>query len=316
MVTQEQQVVELLKLLGDDVAEAVYSHLRPEQAESIRRGLQSADEKPLPKAKQAELLDNFERFFQFAVRSSPNGLQLFDPNDDPDSQPEPPPEPKPRMTGDPLTDLECLSIHQIAGALETEQPRTVAILVGQLPTQLAAEVLSTLIPDHRNNVVKEMAKELEAPKLLVERIARATLQRGSTLPPDPPDRRDRIDRLSELMREVPKKFRRDMMSAIEEDDADLSQQITKKLYRFEDLISLDGRMIQQILGEIDGTTLTTALFKAEPEVLDAILSNLSRRARQTIEEELEFQTHVPESRVEAARESVAEVIGKVDQESE
>jgi flagellar motor switch protein FliG len=291
--------------------------LHPAQAEVIRRGLQDESARKLPQDQQNELLDNFERFFQFAIQNAPSGPQLFDPDTRSDQEKkEDEAKRRARMAGDPVAELEELSVYQIAGALETEQPRTVAILLSKFAPQLAAEVLALLLPDHRNNVVKEMARGMESPKLLVERIARATMQRGMTLPADPPDRRDRIDRLGELMREVPKAFRREMMAAIEEDDQELSQLITKKLYRFEDIVSLDGRLVQQILGEIDGTTLTTALFEVEPEILEAILGNLSRRARQTIEEELQFQTHVPASRVTAAREAVAEVIGKVDQQSE
>ncbi len=62
--------------------------------------------------------------------------------------------------------------------------------------------------------------------------------------------------------------------------------------------------------------LTTALFGAEEAIVDAIMENLSRRARLTIEEELQFMTRVPESKVTSARETVAELIAKIDQEGE
>ncbi|MCA9049088.1 MAG: hypothetical protein KDA89_10200, partial [Planctomycetaceae bacterium] len=106
------------------------------------------------------------------------------------------------------------------------------------------------------------------------------------------------------------------MTTIEEEDADLSAALMKKLYRFEDIRNLESHLVQQVLGEIDGTTLTTAMFGAERELVDAILSNLSRRARQTIEEELQFMSRVPESKVTAARDTVAELIGKLDQEND
>ncbi|MEZ6062788.1 MAG: FliG C-terminal domain-containing protein [Planctomycetaceae bacterium] len=309
MLTEPQQAAELLKLLGDDTAEAVLAHLRPEQADALRGLLGQPAKSSLRPARKAELIDNFERFFQFALKNAPRGPKLF--QEDEDSRRTPA-----KLTGDPLTDLATLSVHQISQALETEQPRTVAILMSQLPPQLSAEVLGLLLSDHRSAVARELARELEAPKLLVERIARATYQRGVTLPADPPDRRDRVDRLSEVMRAVPKKYRREMMTAIEEEDEELSQALMKRLYRFEDLVNLEQRTIQQILGEVDGNTLTTALFKADEDVLEAIMGNLSRRARQTIEEELEFQTQVPEARVIAAREAVAAVIAKVDSETE
>ena len=221
-----------------------------------------------------------------------------------------------KLTGDPLQDLSTLSVYQVAAALDTEQPRTVAILLSELSYQLTADVLSLLREEQQAAVVVELTRELEAPKVLVDRIARATFQRGLTLPADEPDRRDRLDRLSDVLRAVPKKLRRNMMTGIEEEDQSMSQALLKKLYRFEDLVSLDSRVVQQILGEVDGTTLTTAMFQAPTEVVDMILGNLSKRARQSIEEELSFQSHVPDARVAAARDSVTEVISRLDQENE
>lgn len=311
-MNSQTQTVELLKLLGADAAEAVLERMHPDQATVLRASLQTAGRSDLRRERGLELLDQFERFMEFAGRTAvadPSGTEA-------DSLDGESAAVAMRLSGDPLEDLMSLSIFQIAGALETEQARTVAILVGEFNHELTADVLGLLMPEHRASVVKEMAKENNAPKVLIERIARATLQRALTLPADPPDRRDRLDRLSDVLRAVPRRLRRDMMASIIEDNEEMSQALMKKLYRFDDLISLDGRKIQQVLGEIDGTTLTTAMFQATDEIKDAILGNLSRRARQSIEEELAFQSHVPEARVEAAREAVAEVIARLDQEEE
>jgi len=74
--------------------------------------------------------------------------------------------------------------------------------------------------------------------------------------------------------------------------------------------------VQRVLGEIDSTNLTTALFNAPQDVTDAVFANLSKRARQTIEEEMQFMSNVSESRIQQARDSIAEVIAKIDMESE
>jgi flagellar motor switch protein FliG len=348
------QTIELLKLLGEDTAEAVLAHLAPAQAAELRAGLTTEDSFELDRDDRRSILDQFGRFMDFAAQNDaslfgdPFAPSLYneqqgsngrsDRNSPGDattarssretgdseassdtsqnnaaSQEEAAP---PQLTGDPLHDLSLLSVYQVAGALETEQPRTIAILLGEFTFQQTADVLSLLAPDHQAAVVKEMAQEIEAPRVLVDRIAKATLHRGLTLPASEPDRRDRLDRLSDVLRAVPKKLRRNMMTGIEEEDQEMSQALLKKLYRFEDLTSLDARVIQQVLGEVDGTTLTTAMFQAPTEVVDTILGNLSKRARQSIEEELSFQSSVPEARVEAARDSVAEVIARLDQESE
>ncbi|APZ94120.1 FliG C-terminal domain-containing protein [Fuerstiella marisgermanici] len=319
MTDRQTQTAELLKLLGEDTAQAVLSHLRPELAKSIRTQMESPEAKQLKLRQKRELLKDFEWFFDFALQAKPAaGLKVFSGEDEEaDHKAESKqPEGEVRLTGDPMVDLGRLSIFQLAGALESEQPRTVAILLNNVPPELAANVLSYFPEEHRQLVAKQLSKEQDAPQVLVERIARATVQRGATLPADPPDRRDHLDRLGEVMREVPKSYRKDMMAAIEEEDAELSAALLKKLYRFDDIAGLEPHIVQQILGEVDGTTLTTAMFQADQNVLDTILGNLSRRARGTIEEELQFQTRVPEAQVTAAREAVAEIIAKIDQEGE
>ncbi|MEO2034751.1 MAG: FliG C-terminal domain-containing protein [Planctomycetaceae bacterium] len=323
----QTQTIELLRLLGDDTAEAVLAHLDSVQADRLRAGLSDEGQEELDRDDHRDLLDQFGRFMDFAVAAGIDEFSIDGPTlHDESTEEQPGPDDSTnggttddvslKLTGDPLQDLAALSVHQVAGALDTEQPRTVAILLSEFSYQMTADVLSLLRPEHQAAVVVELARELEAPRVLVDRIARATFQRGLTLPADEPDRRDRLDRLSDVLRAVPKKLRRNMMTGIEEDDQEMSQALMKKLYRFEDLVSLDGRVIQQVLGEVDGTTLTTAMFQAPVEITDAILGNLSKRARKSIEEEMTFQSQVPEARVEAARDSVTEVIARLDQDSE
>ncbi|MEO1984852.1 MAG: FliG C-terminal domain-containing protein [Fuerstiella sp.] len=317
MTDRKQQSVELLKLLGEDTAEAVLSHMPEEYAAKIRSQIQGNPAQGMRTKQKRALLNDFEWFFEFALKSSPHNLNVFD--DDAAAQEEQEAEEnekKIRLTGNAMKDLQLLSIHQLSGALETEQPRTIAILLNNVPPELAANVLSLFPDELREDVARQLSREQNAPQVLVERISRATVQRGATLPSGPQDRRDHADRLSEVLRAVPKSYRRAMMEAIEEEDADLSAALMKKLYRFADIVSLDPQAVQQVLGEIDGTTLTTAMFGAEQEIVDTIMGNLSRRARLTIEEELQFITRVPESKVTSARETVSELIAKIDQEGE
>lgn len=321
MVKRDTQAVEVLKLLGDEAANAVLDHLPEEIATRVREKLAGGTELKLKQQRTA--LKDFEAFFAFAQNAVQTELNAYTESghDVDESDEHAPDAAEPysrnfRPISEAMADLESLSVHQLAGALETEQPRTVAILLNSLNPQLSANVLSFLKQEQCELVVRQLSREQNAPQVLVDRIARATMQRGKTLPEEAPDRRDHIERLAEVIREVPKSNRREMLVAIEEEDPDTSAALRKQLYRFEDLVTLDPQVIQQILGEVDATTLTTAMFGADESINEAILGNLSRRARQTIEEELQFQSRVPESRVKAARESVAELIGKLEQENE
>ena len=68
---RERQTLELLQLLGDEVAEEVLGRLQPERAEKLRASLKS--DRPLLStiSRQREVLDEFECFFQFALKSKP-----------------------------------------------------------------------------------------------------------------------------------------------------------------------------------------------------------------------------------------------------
>jgi flagellar motor switch protein FliG len=359
---RERQTFELLQLLGDDVAEAVLSRLEPDRAALLRTGMQSDKTRRSTIGRQRAVLDEFDCFFQFALKALPKEpvansesdvrSDSSDPNlnhqilnevskaeskseadsinagSDNDANVEtsvvdkssettetPIPAP-PALTGIPLLDLQTLSVHQIASALTSEQPKTCAILLSNLPAKLAGDVLSLLKSDHQKLVMKEMTKEQHAPEVLIERIAKATFVRAQQLPVDPPDTRNHADRVAEVLRSVPKAGRREMLAVIEEQDPDLAKSLLTRIYRFDDIAGLGKTVVQRILGEIDSTNLTTALFGAPQEVTDAIFANLSKRARQTIEEEMQFMSNLTQSRIQQARDSIAEVIARIDMESE
>jgi flagellar motor switch protein FliG len=220
------------------------------------------------------------------------------------------------MSDNPLKDLETLSVHQIAQALGSEQSRTTAMLLANLPAKLTGDILNLLKAEYQKLVMKELTKEQHAPAILVDRIARATFLRARQFSAEPPDTRNHADRVAEVLRSVPKAGRKNMLAAIEEQDPDLAKSLLTRIYRFDDITALNKAVVQRVLGEVDSANLTTALFGADESVKDAIFANLSKRARQTIEEEMQFMTNVSETRILQARDAIAEVIAKIDMESE
>jgi flagellar motor switch protein FliG len=395
---RERQTLELLQLLGDEVAEAVLERLQPERAQKLRASLKADTPHRSTISRQREVLDEFECFFQFALKSippEPPEAAVEEPSTPPtvdaatsaysaaagsvapteepskaqSSAAEVTPEPTPPapidattaeqqaqqtqlatrseqastddhseeqtnaesgtdsedsmaatqtipMSDNPLKDLETLSVHQIAQALGSEQPRTTAMLLSNLPAKLTGDVLNLLKLDYQKSVMKELTKEQHAPAILVDRIARATFLRARQFSAEPPDTRNHADRVAEVLRSVPKAGRKNMLAAIEEQDPDLAKSLLTRIYRFDDITALNKSVVQRVLGEVDSTNLTTALFGADESVKEAIFSNLSKRARQTIEEEMQFMTNVSESRIQQARDAIAEVIAKIDMESE
>jgi hypothetical protein len=56
-----------------------------------------------------------------------------------------------------------------------------------------------------------------------------------------------------------------MLAAIEEQDPDLAKSLLTRIYRFDDISALNKSVVQRVLGEVDSTNLTTALFGADEQ---------------------------------------------------
>lgn len=315
MISQDRKVVELLRLLGDEVAESVLAELRPERASQLRKQIEGGTPAPLSARKRLQILEEFDRFFEL-LKPEAGGLKLHRPQEHDAASP--PPEEKPRSrfvpSGDHLRDLERMNIHQVAGAMELEQPRNVAAILNQLAPERTAEILSLFSDAKRESVVKELSSATRAHPHLAQRMAQSLLTRAMTLPTEPLERIDRIQRLASVLRAVEKPLRRQMFEAIQEQDAETAEALLAKLYVFSDIAMLPDRQMQRLLGEIDSNTISSALFQADPAIRSKVLGNLSRRAREALEEEMQFQTDVPPNQVEAARLLVAKTLGQLDQE--
>ena len=85
-------------------------------------------------------------------------------------------------------------------------------------------------------------------------------------------------------------------------------------YDFTDLQSMDNRALQRVLSEVDVSTLALASVGAEQELVEKIMANLSKRARETLKDEMEFQSAARSDAVAGARKSIVQILAKVDSE--
>ena len=85
---------------------------------------------------------------------------------------------------------------------------------------------------------------------------------------------------------------------------------------FEDLITIDDRSLQKVLSQVDTKTLSMALKTASDPIKEKLYGNLSKRAVQTVNEELELLGPRPLSEVEEAQKTILEVIKRLQDEGE
>ena len=325
MLTKDDRPLILLRLLDSDVQQQVLEFLPPEQANGLRRGLASASaHDAVDWSLESSVIDEFEMMLAFLKSHAPppppppSAVQLQEAEESAVATGgSPAPGKKFIPSDDPLADLERMPAQQLGLTLLAEQPRTIAILLAKVSGARTAELLGFFKDDLKQAVIKELGRESIAHPTLFDRLARATIQRAVAAADGPPvEQSDRVGKLIEILRSLDKAQRGPMLEALEAEDPELAGKLAESLYKFEDLSTTEDRVIQKILGQVESSTLATALFKVDDAILQKVLKNLSRRAQQSLQEELQLQTHVATSKVTQARTAIAQIMAKLAREED
>ncbi len=96
----------------------------------------------------------------------------------------------------------------------------------------------------------------------------------------------------------------------------MSDEIRRRMFVFEDITKLDDRSIQRVLREVDSKDLTLALKGASEEVKDIIFRNMSKRAAQIVQEELDYMGPVRVRDVDEAQQRIVNIIRKLEESGE
>lgn len=314
----EERVAVLLSLLGDDVLTALMDGLPGEASSRVNELVRQYQQDPLDDDETDEILDEFMRFFRFAADEATAATQDESKKANPKSD-EPEEEDNAFVpTDDAVYDLTQLKPYQIAGALIEENPRTITIVMNCLSPEQAGAALELLDEELQSEVFVMLRNPPQVTDSLLQRIVRTTVDKGCTLGPDVfrNVEAETLQKLANLLRAMGEKERKRMLEVLEEKDPETFGQIKEMLYIFEDLLTIADRSVQKILGEVDTSSLAKALSGAEGEVVDKIMANLSKRAKLTLNEEIEFMGKISEDEQVEARKVVTTAMAQLDQAGE
>jgi flagellar motor switch protein FliG len=125
-----------------------------------------------------------------------------------------------------------------------------------------------------------------------------------------------IDSLVKILNSVDRGTERHLLEALEEMDAELVEEIRKRMFVFEDIVKLSNQAIQRVLKEIDNRDLAIALKGSSSEVQKVIFSNISSRLQDMIKEDIEVMGPVRVRDVEEAQQKIVNTIRKLDDTGE
>ena len=90
----------------------------------------------------------------------------------------------------------------------------------------------------------------------------------------------------------------------------------ERLITFEDLLTLDNAALQKVMREVDMRDLAVALKGSSPKLKEALLGCISKRAADTVKEEISFLGSVKKKDIEAAQQRVVDSVRRLESEGE
>lgn len=317
-LTGKQKAAILLISLGPDVASSVYKHLSEEEMEKLTLEISSV--RKVDTAAKEDVMDEFHNIAIAQDYISQGGIGYAKTVLEKALGAEQAMEIINRLTSSlqvkPFDFARKADAGQILNFIQNEHPQTIALILSYLDPEKAGQILSELPQEAQADIAKRIAimdstspeviSEVEA---ILERKLSATVTQDYT-------QTGGIEAVVEVLNGVDRATEKTILDSLEIQDPELAEEIKKRMFVFEDIVTLDNRSIQRVIRECENEDLLLALKISSDEVKEVIYRNMSTRMVETFKEEMEFMGPVRLRDVEEAQTNIVNSIRRLEETGE
>ena len=205
---------------------------------------------------------------------------------------------------------------QLLNFIQDEHPQTIALILSYLSSNQAATIIAALAPEKQADVAKRIAQMDRTSPDVIKEVEKVLEQKLSSLVNQDYTIVGGVDSIVEILNTVDRGTEKHIMESLEIEEPELADEIRRKMFVFEDILSLDDKSIQRVLREVDNNELAIALKSANEEVQNVIFNNLSKRLATMIREDMDFMGPVRLKDVEEAQQKIVNIIRKLEDSGE
>lgn len=205
---------------------------------------------------------------------------------------------------------------QLLNFIQNEHPQTIALILSYLEAEQAGMILSSLPQEVQADIAKRIAKmESTSPEVISEIEAVLERKLSSTVTQDFSDTGG-IDAVVEVLNGVDRSTEKTILDALEIQDPELAEEIKKRMFVFEDMITLDNRSIQRVIRDCENEDLILSMKVSSEEVKDILFKNMSQRMAESFKEEMDVMGPVRLRDVEEAQTRIVATIRRLEDAGE
>lgn len=317
-LTGKQKAAILLISLGPDVSASVYKHLSEEEIEKLT--LEISGVKKVDSQAKEEVIEEFHNIAIAQDYISQGGIGYAKTVLEKALGPEQAAAIINRLTSSlqvrPFDFARKADPGQILNFIQNEHPQTIALILSYLDSTQAGQILSELPQEMQADVAKRIAlMDSTSPEIIneVEQILERKL--SSTVTQDY-TQTGGIESVVEVLNSVDRSTERTILDALEIQDPELAEEIKKRMFIFEDIVTLDNRAIQRVIRDCENEDLMLALKVSSEEVKEIVFKNMSKRMVETFKDEMEYMGPVRLRDVEEAQSRIVAIIRRLEEAGE
>ncbi|MRG85402.1 flagellar motor switch protein FliG [Salinibacillus xinjiangensis] len=314
-LTGKQKAAILLISLGPDVSAEVYKHLSEEEIEQLTLEISSV--KKVDSNQKEKVIDQFHQIAlaqdyisEGGIGYAKNVLEKALGEDE-----------ATKIIGRLTSSLQVRPFDfarkadpaQILNFIQNEHPQTIALILSYLDAEQSAQILSELPADMQADIAKRIAiMDSTSPEIIneveqiLEKKLSATVTQDYTYTGG-------IEAVVEVLNGVDRSTERTILDELETQDPELAEEIKKRMFVFEDIVTLDNRSIQRVIREVENEDLMLSLKVASEEVQQVLFKNMSNRMVENFKDEMEYMGPVRLRNVEEAQTRIVSVIRRLEE---
>lgn len=317
-ITGAQKAASIIIALGSDAASKIYKYLHEDEVEQLT--LEIARTASLPSDEIAAVLDEFYQLCLTQKVLTDGGVEYARNVLEKAYGPQIASSLLERVTkslrSKAFEFLHKTDYKNLLTTIQNEHPQTIALILSYARADQAATVISDLPEEKQADVVQRIATMDRVSPDVIKLVENNLSNKFKNVMNVDYTQFGGVDYVADVMNNMDRTNEKAIFDDLNRRNAELSDEIRKKMFVFEDIILLDDMSIQRFVREIDQKDLVFALKGANKEVSDIIFKNMSTRSADTVRSDLEFTHNVRLRDVEEAQQRIVGVIRRLESEGE
>lgn len=202
----------------------------------------------------------------------------------------------------------------IAGFLQNEHPQTAAIVMAHLDSTVASSTLRELPEEARMEIIHRLATLERVSPQVIRELDEALQSEFRTSGAVSGSKLGGVTTAAQVMGSLDRSTETSILTALDEVDPDLANEIRNLRFTYEDLLKIDDHGLQLVLKEINQEDLLISLKTASEDLTSKVFSNMSERAATMLKEDLESLGPTKISEVEKAQQKIVATCKRLEEE--